>query len=266
MLFASEGHQGQPVHGEAQQQPGQRRPPTPVGQELLRLKPAPPAQQQPTEAPPHHAGDGSRAEAAEILPEVAGPAVGDALQAAATGLVDAMEGGKASHPPQDARNPAGDQISVSVALDDRSPQQWKAEQAKTAGGGGQLEVVVSPPPDPLTDQRCQAGHQGFRADAAAAHLGQSSAEDGAAVVAWRSMAWIPQFGDRLGQFRQQCLVTGAMELAEQQPDAAAHRQRPDQRNLPVQPFHQRIAPERSGDHADQSQYESSACATDGSSQ
>ena len=43
-----------------------------------------------------------------------------------------------------------------------------------------------------------------------------------------------------------------MELAEHQADASAYRQRPDQRDLPLQPFHYRIAPELSGDHADQS--------------
>jgi hypothetical protein len=189
-----------------------------------------------------------------------------ALQAAATGLVDAMEGGKAGQAAKGARDPASDQISALTGLSNGSPQEWKAEQAKTAGGGGEFQPVVSAPPDPLTDQGSQTGHEGFRADAAAADLGQSCAEDGSAVVPWWGMVWIPQIGERLRQFRQQCVVTGAMELAEHQADPTADRDRPNQRNLPVQSFHDRIPPELSGDQSDQCHEQSYPCSTDGSSE
>ena len=59
LLLSGEGHQRQPVHRDAQQQTGQRRPPAPVSQKLPPLKQRSPAQQQPAEAPPHHACQGT---------------------------------------------------------------------------------------------------------------------------------------------------------------------------------------------------------------
>ena len=102
-----------------------------------------------------------------------------------------MEGGKAGQAPQGARDPASDQISALTGLNDGSPQERKAEQAETASGGGEFQLMVSAPPDPLTEQGSQTSHQSFRADAAATDLGQSCSEDGSAVVPWRSMVWIP---------------------------------------------------------------------------
>ena len=57
-----------------------------------------------------------------------------------------------------------------------------------------------------------------------------------------------------------------MELAEHQADASADRDRPEQRNLPVQSFHHRIPPELSGDQSDQCHEQSDPCSTDGSSE
>ena len=57
-----------------------------------------------------------------------------------------------------------------------------------------------------------------------------------------------------------------MELAEHQADASADRDRPNQRNLPIQSFHNRIPPELSGDQSDQCHEQSDPCSTDGSSE